>query len=79
MEWIKVEDSNPGYRNFVWGNFKEEVCIVEHSLSDEEYFDYCHDGLWYSLDHEKTGCITHWMPIVRPKLPEPLKEKECNG
>lgn len=70
-QWIKVEDKNPGYRTFVWGNFKgKEVCIVEHMLSEDEYLNYCHDGLWYSLDDEKTGCITHWMPIERPFMPK---------
>lgn len=68
-EWIQVKPENPRpkYREFVWGFFKnKEVCLVEHTMSDEEYNIYCNDGVWYSLDDEKTGCVTYWKPLIRP-------------
>jgi hypothetical protein len=76
-EWIKVSDKKPGYNEIVWGFFKnKEVCLVQHSLSDKEYFQWCEDGLWYSLDHEKTGCVTYWKPLDRPEKPLDRKGNE---
>lgn len=71
MKWIKVQDRNPGYNQIVWGFFKNrEVCLVQHSLSNEEYLFHCEEGLWYSIDDEKTGCVSHWMPLQRPYRPD---------
>ncbi len=68
MTWISVKNQNPGYNQIVWGIFKNEVCLVQHSLNEDEYIKHCEDGIWYSLDHEKTGCVSYWMPLERPKM-----------
>ncbi len=70
-KWKKVTDEMPKYNEIVWGWWKNrEVCLVQHSMStDQEYYKYCEDGIWYSLDDEKTGCVSYWMPLERPENP----------
>lgn len=74
MKWISVKDcvkNHPKYAEYVWGFWKNrEVAIVCHYLSDKEIANGdLEQGIWYSADHEKLACISHWMSIERPEPP----------
>lgn len=76
--WYKVTERMPPLENNffvpVWGDFRcRSIEIVKFTERKDDYFDLCECGVWYSLESEKGGHISHWRPMNRPERPEEEK------
>lgn len=71
MKWIKVEDQRPEPFTLIWLYWRDrEVAYGYYMYNDSEFIpDEPSEG-YYSLEHEKSRWVTHWMPIERPEPPE---------
>ncbi len=69
--WYKVTERAPDIMQKVWGMFKgRSVELCQLSLGEIEYKNYmewCEEGIWYSIESEKGGCVTFWHPVKRPE------------
>jgi len=71
--WLRSTLVKPPYNTIVWGIFKgRDVELVQLALTEREYEDYFTyaESSWYSIELEKTGSVTWWKPLKRPKRPK---------